>query len=72
MISGDVQASQKSGLVLILNRESLLNLEDKDRHGNEAGLRESRDHFISRKVCDMVIPFVQLCSPCASTLFLGS
>ena len=44
MASGDVQASQISGIVWILNRETLQELEHKDRHGNEAGLLEFRDH----------------------------
>ena len=44
MVSGDLQASQISGIVWILNRETLLELEHEDRHGNEAGLGEFRDH----------------------------
>ena len=39
MVSGDVQASQISGMVWILNREALKELEHKNRHGNKARLR---------------------------------
>ena len=38
MVSGDVQASQISGMVWILSRKTLEELEHKDRHGKEAGL----------------------------------
>ena len=44
MVSGDVQASQISGMVWILSRKTLEELEYKHRHGKEAGLREFRDH----------------------------
>ena len=44
MVSGDVQASQIYGMVWILKREALQELEHKDRHGNKARLREFRDH----------------------------
>ena len=49
MVSGDVQASQISGMVWILNRETLEELEHKDRHGNEAGLRKFRDHSFQKR-----------------------
>ncbi|XP_044179151.1 uncharacterized protein LOC122960766 [Acropora millepora] len=44
--SGDVQASKISGMVWILSRKTLEELEHKDPHEKEAGLREFRDiHF---------------------------
>jgi len=44
MVSDDVQGSQISRMVWILNRETLQELAHKDRHGKEAGLPEFRDH----------------------------